>query len=300
LQTLQIRVSHKGQIGPGLNGRPNPSICINREDIFFKIDQTFGFLTLSEESSNLTINNAQICILEGVGGSGKTFIATKYAFQRVGLGDIVSWFKADSKKNVESSLINFACWITSKPSLDVETLRFDSILLLVKNAIESKSIIIVLDNVESYKEVRHIIQSLPTIRFLLTTRNPMRDDYDQLLSVKIDFPNNNQAVDFIMKKLARIKREDAVKIVEQCKRIPLRLATTVAYLSNVIFLEFPEERQIIMEKVFVHRIHDVDTYIQETVVDYDNLMTKLIADYQELYHDAAMTVTHKLLYQLTD
>src|SRR5271156_4027546 len=58
-----------GLVGPGLRDRPDPRHYIDREDIWKLMDNHF--------------REERVCVLQGVGGSGKTFAATKYAFRRV-------------------------------------------------------------------------------------------------------------------------------------------------------------------------------------------------------------------------
>ncbi|KAI8814411.1 hypothetical protein BJ742DRAFT_785222 [Cladochytrium replicatum] len=84
-----------------LFSRPNPEVCINRDDIISQIDTAF------RASSAKSL----LALLKGVGGSGKTFIATKYGYQCVDRGYQVAWLKADSVDTVKESYIVYAQWI---------------------------------------------------------------------------------------------------------------------------------------------------------------------------------------------
>ncbi|KAJ1565315.1 hypothetical protein HK096_003476, partial [Nowakowskiella sp. JEL0078] len=218
-----------GRIGPGINGRPNPDVCINRDDIILKIDIEFGFSNLIENPTG----NKRICILLGEGGSGKTFIATKYAFHRT-IYDTVSWFKADSKKNSEDSFFEFAKWLTQKSELDLRALAQETVFELVNSELKDKSTFIVLDNVEVYEDIRWIIQGLSTARFIITTRNKLVNGIDVLDSISVSFPDTKSGIKFVLDSIgeSNIQHDEAKILVKICDNIPLRLGVAVAYLKT--------------------------------------------------------------------
>ena len=213
----------RGIIGPGLRSRPNPRYYIDREDLWSAMDDIF--------------KRQQVCIMQGLGGSGKTFAATKYAFRRVEAGDSVVWLKADSMEDVRVEYCRYVAWVLGLDSKDsLQVLDLEALINKANGSgILRNASLIVLDNVERYDDVLPIINGHQSTQFLITTRYPMKAGSEQQPSLHVELPTIESAIQYL-RDAGEGKRiltdEDARRIVDMCNCLPLRLSTAVAYLGE--------------------------------------------------------------------
>ncbi|KAI8814434.1 hypothetical protein BJ742DRAFT_864954 [Cladochytrium replicatum] len=267
-----------------LHSRPNPTICINRDDILSQIDTT---LRGSAKPS--------IAVLKGVGGSGKTFLATKFGYQCVDRGCQVAWLKADSVETVKESYIAYAQWVLSDYTLSQRNDRtLSSVITMVNDTIiKSPNVtkLIILDNIEDYEHVQAIIQAHPTAQFLLTTRNDLFRHGSLVPFIKVDLPDNSPAEQFVIQSLPDLKGH-ATAIVQQCERLPLRLEITVRYLQ-LAYSKAKESATLseaaVGTAIVINDTADKELYKLNTPItmDYSVLASKVVKEYSKAVENAA-------------
>ncbi|KAJ3127795.1 hypothetical protein HK098_005794 [Nowakowskiella sp. JEL0407] len=217
----------KGIAIPPLRDLPNPENYIDREDIWSKLDKEF-------EEKN-------VAILRGVGGSGKTFAATNYAFRMVNRGHSTFWMKADNHKNVVKGYREYVDWAHLSKNKEILTKNFSQLLdamtdpYLVQYA--RFATFIVLDNVNQYSDVSAIINAHSDMdtKFLITTRVHLYADVERLRSIEVSFPDEKVSEEYLRKFLSderAISTEECIRIIQSTNRLPLRLATAAKYLKK--------------------------------------------------------------------
>ncbi|KAJ3084649.1 hypothetical protein HK100_009267, partial [Physocladia obscura] len=206
----------------------DPKHCISRDDIWNKMDETFA--------------SGNICILRGIGGSGKTYAACKYAHQCMKYGQNVAWIKSDSLANAESKYREYVVAVARHPAntgkfTDVHDLPFNQILTeIVQNDIGRKFLLI-LDNVDDYTDVEHIVSahSAANCKVLITTRCILTptNSIAPLDSILVSIPSEEACILFFQSLEYRtISAEDAKKITDACNQLPLRIQVAARYLTK--------------------------------------------------------------------
>ncbi|KAJ3094513.1 hypothetical protein HK100_006114, partial [Physocladia obscura] len=234
------------------------------------------------------------CVLHGVGGSGKTYAAVKYGYQRMQSGQNVAWLKCDSAANAESSYRDFALGVSRYPANNGRlaaalTLPFHLVMNdIVQNDI-GRSFLLILDNVENYKDVEQIVtvhtqakcEVLITTRYSLTPTNQNQP----LESIPVILPSEQACVLFFQSlDVRKISTEDAKKITEACNQLPLRIHVAARYLSKN-FTEPVKSYLTAVQKEKAKKVTNPDIY-PEVSLSIDSLAKK-------------NSITHQLLLLLS-
>ncbi|KAI8805449.1 hypothetical protein BJ742DRAFT_407304 [Cladochytrium replicatum] len=268
-----------------LHSRPNPTIYINRDDILSQIDTTLR----SNASTSST------AVLKGVGGSGKTFIATKYGYQCVDRGYQVAWLKADSEEAVKESYIAFAQWILRDYTISqLACFTLSNVMTMVESTsakYPTTKKLMIFDNIEDYQHIQEIIRAHPNAQFLLTTRNPLYRDGLLMPFIKVDLPDSSRAEQFVVQSIPTLDLVHATTIVQQCEQLPLRLEITVKYLQQIFnnVNNYSVRKRKAGPEVAItataviagkaNKEHSQESIDYQKPIDYSKFVTKIINDY---------------------
>ncbi|KAJ1562406.1 hypothetical protein HK405_012508, partial [Cladochytrium tenue] len=240
---------HRGGVAiPPLRDRPDPPHYIDRSDLWAALDAQFAA-------------GQRVAVLRGVGGSGKTFAATKFAFQHVRAGEAVGWLRADSPETVLDEYRRYAEWALElhlaaavgpnarslQGSLYGLTLE-QLLILTVDGAARRSASLLVMDNVEDYAHVRSVVNAHAALgtRFVITTRHRLVDhelpDGKPLDSVTVEIPDADSCVRYLREVCGtrQLSEDDARAVVATCNRLPLRLATAGDFLELYTLISVAE------------------------------------------------------------
>ncbi|KAI9312315.1 hypothetical protein DFJ73DRAFT_885788 [Zopfochytrium polystomum] len=212
-----------GTCFPYMPVRHDPPQWIDRTDLWTMIDehlQAFG-----------------IAILEGIGGSGKTFTALKYAHRALRDGLNVSWVGAKTEEELRQNLIRFAAHVFSLRVVekDLDILLDKLIPALCDDHIPR---LFVLDNVDNVLDVEKLlaaVKDIPTVRVLITTRIPLvlPGHVQPMKSIPVSFPSIDSCRSYFLDIPGRTLTEpEADRIFHLCNGLPLRLSVAAAYLAR--------------------------------------------------------------------
>ncbi|KAJ3124174.1 hypothetical protein HK098_001348 [Nowakowskiella sp. JEL0407] len=192
----------------------DPDIFIDCAEVIREIDNQF--------------KTANICNLMGLGGSGKTFVANKFAFLMLARGFVIAKFTADSVANLNAHFEKYLKRLLEVENLPATDGNVRDYLQLLTNAKPQKQFIILdnvtnLDHVEEFKHSKN-----KDIKFLITSRkfitNPL---------ITKGFYSEEACVDYLRKETGRKFSDQLFKdIVEITNGFPLRLKMAARVLSN--------------------------------------------------------------------
>ncbi|KAJ3095999.1 hypothetical protein HK100_005670, partial [Physocladia obscura] len=287
LKNAPINIGSVSPPNPGTATPPlpfsNPQHFIERNEIWRKLDETF--------------NTSKICVLRGVGGSGKTYAACKYAHQRIKSGQNVAWLKSDSAANAESSYREFALAVSRFPAnreklTGLLNLPFNQILTeIVDNAIGSRFFLI-LDNVDNYRHVELIVSAhasakcevLITTRYFLTPTAAI----NPLESIHVTIPSEQACILFFGSLENRaIPAEDAKEITAACNQLSLRVYVAARYLSSHVYesvesylkkIEIEKRKQVTDDQIYPEVSLSIDSLFDSDVQSHKLLMLLAFLD----------------------
>ncbi|KAJ3087725.1 hypothetical protein HK100_008254, partial [Physocladia obscura] len=280
LQTNPVTVNSLEPPVPGIATPPlpwsDPKHYIGREEIWHQLDSDFA--------------TGYLCILRGVGGSGKTFAACKYAHQRLQSGQNVAWLKCDSAQNAQSSYHEFAFAVSrfaqnTGKLADLYELPFNQVLTEnVHNPIGSKFFII-LDNVDHYSDVEHIVHAHITAKsqVLITTRYILTPaaETQALNSIQVTIPSEQACILFFASlENRKISQEDAKQITAACNQLPLRVHIAASYLSKV---ENQKKNKVTDDQIYPEVSLSIDSLSTSNIKAYSFLLLLAFLDPDAIY-----------------
>ncbi|KAI9334810.1 hypothetical protein DFJ73DRAFT_962876 [Zopfochytrium polystomum] len=177
------RTAKSGTCFPHMPMRIDPPHWIDRSDLWDLIDQH--------------LKASRVAILHGVGGSGKTFTAMKYA-HRVMSRVNVSWIGSKTEEELQKSLEFFAFHIFNLTFLAA-------------------------------------VKDIGSVAVLITTRIPLvlRNHIHAMESIPVNFPSVDSCRAYFQDIPGRNLTEmEADEIFHLCNGLPLRLSVAAAYLGQ--------------------------------------------------------------------
>ncbi|KAJ3124441.1 hypothetical protein HK098_001115, partial [Nowakowskiella sp. JEL0407] len=194
--------------------KDDPAIFIECDDVLKEIDEIF--------------KHGRICNITGLGGSGKTFVANKYAFLMFRRGYIIGKLTADSEGNIIKDYDAYLQTILGVDKIPVRTGKLAEYVQYASQSIRAKQFII-LDNVKDAADVEDFIMSTnENVIYLITSRTFIANPV-----VRKQFYPDEACVEYLKKETnARFNQGDYQKIVDMTNGFPLRLNVSAKYLQN--------------------------------------------------------------------
>ncbi|GAA1024260.1 hypothetical protein Aple_097830 [Acrocarpospora pleiomorpha] len=169
--------------------------------------------------------------LHGLGGVGKTQLATEYAWRYRSHYDFVAWISADQTRLLPAALAALAPSLKLLPS---STTGISATARAVKDALERgepyRRWLLVFDNAEEPEEIREFIPR-GAGHVLITSRNPRWDDYEK--TIRVDVFRRAESVEFLGKRLPRTAQESITDLLAtKLGDLPLALEQAGAYQAQ--------------------------------------------------------------------
>ncbi|KAJ3113964.1 hypothetical protein HK098_007523, partial [Nowakowskiella sp. JEL0407] len=199
-----------------LYAKDDPQIFIDCSKVIGEIDEI--------------LEHGNMCNLRGLGGSGKTFVANKYAFLMLARGYIVAKFTADTEADLIRDFSEYLMKLLKVDKLPVRGGRICDYLQYASECNLPKQFII-LDNVKQFSDIedfRHSWDKDTNVKYLITSRTFISEP-----AIIKDFYSEYACIEYLKKETKRGFNEKQCKnIYEITNGFPLRLAIAARYLRD--------------------------------------------------------------------
>lgn len=244
-------------------------------DVLVSIDSNLHMLTsfyigIQDKESELEdkCKKETIVVISGLGGMGKSTLATKYGLEKRDKGWQVRWLKG---MQIEEEFYQLAWELKIKTNdLSPDEVRDLVYKKLREMGQKEKPVLLIFDNVEDREKIKHYLDKLSgDIKVIITTRdsNLLKNN----IPIKMEGFNQEQAINYVKATLQK-KEEDARKLIEVVGLSPFRLSKAVAYWS-IHSLTNTEEYIYEYEKVKMGHKENEDIY-PEVEMLFRDLQTK--------------------------
>jgi hypothetical protein len=187
-----------------------------------------------DESNECGFAALTLCALSGLGGVGKTTLATEFAYKYQQFYDFVYWMDGGTKRDFifscESLLKRFGV-STSKQQEDNEHVYFLKVIHLLNRALSTsgQQWLLIVDNIEEPEFVADFAPSRGHI--LYTSRNR---DWPKKLEIDVFKPE--ESVAYLLQMTQKMtcfdkSPEAAMALAIELEHLPLALAQAVAYIN---------------------------------------------------------------------
>ncbi|HYP41321.1 MAG TPA: FxSxx-COOH system tetratricopeptide repeat protein, partial [Chloroflexia bacterium] len=185
---------------------------------------------LLEELHNALISGQFAALtqaIHGMGGVGKTQLATEYAYRHMGEYDIVWWVRAEEATTLAADYARFAgeLDLPEKGAMEQEV-----VVEAVRRWLErEQGWLLVFDNANKPEDVSRYLPRVIKGHVLITSRNPNWKAVASKLPV-LSF-EQSEAVEFLLKITEQEDEEAAKELSEELGGLPLALAQAGAYIE---------------------------------------------------------------------
>ncbi|MEN3336239.1 MAG: hypothetical protein V7641_5604 [Blastocatellia bacterium] len=213
----------------------NPNFTGREEDLKVLRDSLFAGKTAAL---------VQTRAITGLGGVGKTQLATEYAYRNGADYDVVWWIRSEDPATLASDYAGLATRL-NLPEKDAPEQRV--VIEAVKNWLWShRDWLLIFDNAEDATSVRGYIPSGKAGSVIITSRSPNWVGIARPLSVET-LPEA-EAVEFLLKRTRQQDEATAKRLAEALGCLPLALEQAGAYIevsgcTMAHYLELFEKRQ---------------------------------------------------------
>ncbi|OPG98846.1 hypothetical protein B2I21_11030 [Chryseobacterium mucoviscidosis] len=163
--------------------------------------------------------------ISGLGGIGKTQLATEYAYKYRNSYSVIWWIRAEDSTTIVQDLEDL-CHSLSLPTRDEQG---NSMTLLVLNAWLQKESdwLLIFDNATNEKDLLKYIPSLSKGSVLITSRNP---DWQSTLTLNV--LSRESSIQFLLEQTLSENRETAEVLADELGYLPLALEQACAYIRQ--------------------------------------------------------------------
>jgi hypothetical protein len=170
--------------------------------------------------------------LQGLGGVGKTAVATEYAHRYANDYDLVCWIRADQTPLVRSALAGLATELgLDPPSASGIDLTTSGVLDALRRGEPHSRWLLIFDNADEPEELLPFIPSGGPGDVLITSRN---NDWNAIVeTTALDVFERPESIQFLLKRVPRsLAAADADVLAEALGDLPLALVQAGAVISE--------------------------------------------------------------------
>ena len=217
-----------------------------------------GRSSIIEELHSNFENGSDIQILNGMGGMGKTSIALRYSYLYEKEYDLIHWIDGSSLDSILSSYKGFLKDTTEKDIPEDEGKLLRMYMEYVANI---PSCLFIYDNCDFFsKEELNILRNkyLPQNHghTIITSRS-----MEGMGTIYVDIMDEDDAVEFAMKRANSKDKEGARKLVKRLDRFPLAIDIASAYICADKGMSFEEYIGVLDKKISIlEENDDTDSY----------------------------------------
>ena len=231
-----------------------------------------------------------ICALSGMGGVGKTTLATEFAHKYKPFYEFIYWMDGSSKRDFLSSCLtlleSFGVLVPEQRDVDKEA-YFSTIIQMMNGFLPKckKNWLLVVDNIEESEFVTELTPAGGHV--LYTSRN---QDWLKRLEIDVFKPDESVAYLLQMTGFDESHKNEAMALAIELDHLPLALAQAAAYITHQRPLSFAEylaqykarQSELLAKKQIQPSLNG--KYGREAIVmtTWNTTMQKLSSDTQEL------------------
>ncbi len=166
--------------------------------------------------------------LRGIGGVGKTQLATEYAYRFGPSYDLVWYIHAGTGTAARSDLAELAYQLGLPFSNDLgKTAR--SVRDALSRGIPYRRWLLVFDAAESPDEIRPLLPS-GSGHVLITTRSELWRSFSRLMEINVYTPD--ESIQFLRSRATQLSRQDALRVADELDNLPLALDTAARFIVD--------------------------------------------------------------------
>ncbi|WP_405730183.1 FxSxx-COOH system tetratricopeptide repeat protein [Streptomyces sp. NBC_00028] len=188
-----------------------------------------GRSELLEDLRERLTDTGTATLLHGMGGVGKTQLATEYAHRYRGNYDVVWWIEAEFGDLALRQYSELA------PHLGVEerdsiTATAEGVRDALRRGTQYDRWLLVFDNATTPESIERLLVNSPTGHVLITTRN---EGWSQVGErVEVDVFDRNESVEHLLRRVSAISTEDADRVANALGDLPLAVDHAAAWLNE--------------------------------------------------------------------
>jgi tetratricopeptide (TPR) repeat protein/MinD-like ATPase involved in chromosome partitioning or flagellar assembly len=171
----------------------------------------------------VVLSGTQPVALQGMGGIGKTQLATEYAHRFRSSYDVVWWINAELPGDIEGSLVDLG----GQLGLTLESSPAEAARTVLQQ-LSKRRWLLILDNAEDPDSVQQFTQFGG--RVLITSRNPSWGE--KALAVQVDVFRREESVEHLRLRVPSIRPEEADQIAELLGDLPIAISAAAAWLYD--------------------------------------------------------------------
>lgn len=166
--------------------------------------------------------------IHGLGGVGKTQLATEYAYRNSHLYDIVWWIRSEEPSSLAADYAGLAAKLGLP---EAEAAQQKIIVEAVRSWLgQNGDWLLVFDNARNRAEVGDYLPQGTTGHVIVTSRDPNWRGVAQPLQVPVMPPD--EAVDFLLKRTSQADKDAAEALASTLGYLPLALEQVGAYIEE--------------------------------------------------------------------
>ena len=200
-------------------------ICIEPES-FINISRKKLLETIKNQLDQKCSNTLLNCVtLSGLGGIGKTQLATEYAHQQINQYSFIAWIHANNNISQEFSTLLNALW--NKKPLDFR--HINAIDHFYQKLNTFQSYLLIFDDAEDYHSLSPYLpkQTSAKQHILITSRS---QHWGRIIPINTFTPQ--ESIYFISQQLPNESQQYSIKLAEQLGHLPLALSHAIAYIKS--------------------------------------------------------------------
>ncbi|WP_322749925.1 MULTISPECIES: FxSxx-COOH system tetratricopeptide repeat protein [unclassified Frankia] len=165
--------------------------------------------------------------LRGIGGVGKTQLATEYAYRFGSSYDLVWYVHAGTGTAARSDLAGLAYQLGLPFNNDLgKTAR--SVRDALSRGIPYRRWLLVFDAAESPDEICPLLPSGGG-HILITARSELWRSFSRLMEIDVYTPD--ESIQFLCSRVAHLSRQDALRVADELDNLPLALDTAARFIA---------------------------------------------------------------------
>ncbi|MEU7059746.1 FxSxx-COOH system tetratricopeptide repeat protein [Streptomyces sp. NPDC046197] len=219
-----VQFEHPADAGPRYPGAEPPVWSVPVRNPAFT-----GRGELLERLRQRLADTGTATLLHGMGGVGKTQLATEYAHRYRGNYDVVWWIEAEFGDLALRQYAELA------PRLGVEErdsigATADAVRDALRRGQKYERWLLVFDNATTPESIGRMVVNSPTGHVLITTRN---EGWTQLAErMDVDVFTRAESVEHLLHRVSAISAEDAEQVAEALGDLPLAVDQAAAWLNE--------------------------------------------------------------------
>lgn len=171
---------------------------------------------------------AALTALHGLGGVGKTQIATEYVYLHKEDYKIIWWIRSEDTATLAADYASLAGKL-DLPEKEEKEIKVT--VAAVRDRLDQMTDwLLVFDNAEKPEDLNDYLPRAGSGHVLITTRNPAWGDVAEPL--RMETFNRQESIDYLLKRTKETDKESAALLSEILGDLPLALAQAAAYMER--------------------------------------------------------------------